>query len=146
MTPEKVIELARKAGIEFAKHTGITGKETTSTLGSQRIEVMQRFAQLVRNEVLEEAAIKSWSCGMDWHDVPFGTIDDCEKECAGYEGRAHPLYLSPPPPPAEVPMLSDEELLLVLNAAYESSSAQQIELFLHDARLVEAAVRRKAGL
>lgn len=25
------------------------------------------FAQLVRNAALEEAAIKSWSCGMDWH-------------------------------------------------------------------------------
>lgn len=68
MTDEKVIELAKQAGIEFATYIGITGKETTSTLGSQRIEVMQRFAQLVRNEVLEECAKRCEGLTADWGD------------------------------------------------------------------------------
>lgn len=55
MTNDQIIEMAKQAGIEFATHIGITGKETTSTLGSQRIDVMQRFAQLVRNAALFEA-------------------------------------------------------------------------------------------
>lgn len=60
MTPEKVIKLLKQLGIELDLSEGMpafwmnTGE-------------LQRFAQLVRNEVLEEAAVKSWSCGMDWH-------------------------------------------------------------------------------
>lgn len=41
--------------------------------------------------------------------------------------------------------LSENELLLVLKDAYESSSSQQVEAFLHGARLVEAAVFAKNG-
>lgn len=40
----------------------------------------------------------------DWHDVPFATKDECEDECAGYEGKAHPLYLAAPP--AQAPPLT----------------------------------------
>lgn len=84
----------------------------------------------------------------DWHEIPFGTIDECENECAGYDGKAHPLYLAPPPP-AEVPLLTDVEL----RDALRSCPTDAIEplrtrwLYAKDfARAIESVVRQKVGL
>ena len=50
------IDLAREAGIEFQRNTGVLGKETISTMGSQRIEWIERFAELVRADEREACA------------------------------------------------------------------------------------------
>ena len=56
-----------QAGIEFDTYTGITGRQTVVTNGSQRIEVIQRFAELVRNATLDEAAK---ACESEWITSP----------------------------------------------------------------------------
>lgn len=53
MTPDQTIELAKQAGL-------LPNHEVYE-------EDLQRFAELVGNAKLEEAAIRAWSCGMDWH-------------------------------------------------------------------------------
>jgi hypothetical protein len=42
------IDMAREAGIEFQHITGILGKETISTMGSQRLERIEQLVALVR--------------------------------------------------------------------------------------------------
>ena len=42
------IDMAREAGIEFQHITGIFGKETISTMGSQRLERIEQLVALVR--------------------------------------------------------------------------------------------------
>lgn len=42
------IDMAREAGIEFQRTMGPLGKETISTMGSQRLEKIERFEALVR--------------------------------------------------------------------------------------------------
>ena len=73
----------------------------------QLVEVMQALVQG------EPAVPKAWlwqfSDG-DWHEVPFATKDGCEHECAGYSGKAHPLFL--PTPPAQTPCYQDSEMLI----------------------------------
>lgn len=53
--------------IEMAKQVGMTKLPGKWDGWSCHLDELQAFAQLVRNAALEEAAIKSWSCGMDWH-------------------------------------------------------------------------------
>lgn len=53
MTNGQIIEMAKRAGFSMEN--------------SAAIQAAERFAQLVRNAALEEAAIKSLSCGIDWH-------------------------------------------------------------------------------
>ena len=50
MTPEKVIELAKKVGLDAYE---------TLEEGDGNFAAIQRFAQLVRNEVLEEVHLAS---------------------------------------------------------------------------------------
>jgi hypothetical protein len=50
------IDLAREAGIEFQRNTGALGKETISTMGSQRIEWIERLVALVRADEREACA------------------------------------------------------------------------------------------
>jgi hypothetical protein len=55
--------MAREAGIEFRRIMGLLGKETISTMGSQRLENIERLVALVR---ADEAAKYTWdvhSCG-----------------------------------------------------------------------------------
>ncbi len=47
------IEMAREAGIEFQHITGILGKETISTMGSQRLERIEQLVALVRADERE---------------------------------------------------------------------------------------------
>jgi len=57
------IDMAREAGIEFQRNMGLLGKETISTMGSQRLEKIERLVALVR---ADEAAKYTWdvhSCG-----------------------------------------------------------------------------------
>jgi len=42
------IDMAREAGIEFQRNTGILGKEIISTMGSQRLEQIEQLVALVR--------------------------------------------------------------------------------------------------
>lgn len=58
MTNEQIIELANQAGITFITKSGVA---------SATEEWLVEFARLVGNAKLESAAIKSWSCGMEWH-------------------------------------------------------------------------------
>ena len=50
------IDMAREAGIEFQRNTGVLGKETISTMGSQRIEWIERLVALVRADEREACA------------------------------------------------------------------------------------------
>jgi hypothetical protein len=50
------IDMAREAGIEFQHITGILGKETISTMGSQRLERIEQLVALVRADEREECA------------------------------------------------------------------------------------------
>ena len=45
-----VIRLAREAGIEWQQHTGVIGRITVTTCGSQSLERLERFAALVMEE------------------------------------------------------------------------------------------------
>jgi hypothetical protein len=66
----------------------------------------------------------------DWHDVPFATQDECEHECAGYNGKAHPLFLAAPP--AQTPEKQKHQF--VLWAEYEARiEALQNEAAFHKA-------------
>lgn len=47
MTQDDIIKLAREAGIEWQEHTGITGKRRVTTVGSQSMDRIERFANLV---------------------------------------------------------------------------------------------------
>jgi hypothetical protein len=48
------IDMAREAGIEFQHIIGILGKETISTMGSQRLELIEQLVALVRADEREE--------------------------------------------------------------------------------------------
>ena len=50
------IDMAREAGIEFQHITGILGKETISTMGSQRLERIEQLVALVRADEREACA------------------------------------------------------------------------------------------
>jgi hypothetical protein len=50
------IDMAREAGIEFQHITGILGKETISTMGSQRLERIEQLVALVRADEREKWA------------------------------------------------------------------------------------------
>ena len=54
MTPEKVIELAKQAGMAVTGHF--------NDVSGVRITELQRFAQLVRNETLEWTAVLCDDC------------------------------------------------------------------------------------
>jgi hypothetical protein len=47
--------MAREAGIEFQHITGILGKETISTMGSQRLERIEQLVALVRADERDRA-------------------------------------------------------------------------------------------
>ena len=49
------IDMAREAGIEFQHITGILGKETISTMGSQRLERIEQLVALVRADERDRA-------------------------------------------------------------------------------------------
>ncbi len=49
------IDMAREAGIEFQRIRGLLGKETISTMGSQRLEKIERLVALVRADEREQA-------------------------------------------------------------------------------------------
>lgn len=66
MTNDQIAELAKQAGFSFEEEAHGRGDEPF-TIERSSINELKRFVELVRNEALEEAAIKSWSCGMDWH-------------------------------------------------------------------------------
>ena len=53
------IDMAREAGIEFQHITGILGKETISTMGSQRLERIEQLVALVRADEREVLAAKA---------------------------------------------------------------------------------------
>jgi hypothetical protein len=59
------IDMAREAGIEFQRNTGALGKETISTMGSQRIEWIERLVALVRADEREACAKIAWSMEPD---------------------------------------------------------------------------------
>ncbi len=48
------IDMAREAGIEFQRNMGLLGKETISTIGSQRLEKIERLVAFVRADEQEE--------------------------------------------------------------------------------------------
>jgi hypothetical protein len=50
------IDMAREAGIEFQRNMGLLGKETISTMGSQRLEKIERLVALVRADEREACA------------------------------------------------------------------------------------------
>lgn len=50
------IDMAREAGIEFQRTMGLLGKETISTIGSQRLEKIERLVALVRADEREACA------------------------------------------------------------------------------------------
>jgi hypothetical protein len=50
-----VIEMAKDAGINFQTNTGITGRVRVTTCGSQSVEALERFAELVRADEREAA-------------------------------------------------------------------------------------------
>lgn len=67
MTPEQIIDLAKQANVSIRGHYDETGSTPAE---------LQRFAELVRNEVLEEAALcadeHKHSCYegyIDWHEA-----------------------------------------------------------------------------
>ncbi len=62
MNKDKLIELAEEAGIGLATHTSCTGGKVIFTNGSQSLDSLQRFAELVRNETLEWAAVLCDDC------------------------------------------------------------------------------------
>lgn len=108
------------------------------------LEVMQALVQG------EPAVPKAWlwqfSDG-DWHEVPFATKDGCEHECAGYSGKAHPLFL-PTPPAQTPPRLTDEMLRDCLRECPTDAIEPMRTRWLHAkdfARAIESAVRKQAG-
>lgn len=50
------IDMAREAGIEFQRNMGLLGKETISTMGSQRLEKIERLVAIVRADEREACA------------------------------------------------------------------------------------------
>jgi hypothetical protein len=67
-----VIEMALEAGIEFQRITGLLGKETVSTCGSQRIEKIERLIELIRADEREACAHLAQMTVCDVH-IPTGT-------------------------------------------------------------------------
>lgn len=71
MTPEKVVELAKQSGLDvYETLEEVDGKFTA----------LQRFAQLVRNETLEEAANACEELAKDWGDCAEESgMHDCKR-------------------------------------------------------------------
>lgn len=46
MTHEEIIAMAREAGIEFQHHVGVLGIPNVTTMGSQKLEKIQRLIEL----------------------------------------------------------------------------------------------------
>jgi hypothetical protein len=61
------IDMAREAGIEFQHITGILGKETISTMGSQRLERIERLVALVRADEREAMLHLALLHAAPWH-------------------------------------------------------------------------------
>lgn len=64
MTPDQVTALAEQAGIAFQSHRGISGRANVTTLGSQPLDAMLRFAALV-------AAAEREACATACEDVDY---------------------------------------------------------------------------
>jgi hypothetical protein len=83
------IDMAREAGIEFQHITGILGKETISTMGSQRLERIEQLVALVRADereacakVCEAEAEMFKSCADGANDGRYDWKEDGARDCA----------------------------------------------------------------
>lgn len=74
----------------------------------------------------------------DWHDQPFGTRDECEREACGYDGEAHPLYTHPAPQP-----LTEEEIRAWWSSenGLEDCVMSKLDDFSKTVRAVEARIK-----
>ena len=58
---------------EALKAAGWT--DTAISMASEKeMQRMERFAQIIRNQALEDAAVKSDSCGHHWSGAPAGAF------------------------------------------------------------------------
>ncbi len=89
-SPDVVLELIRRLEVFTSAM-----KEADVYAGKVVVERDELNAKLAAYESrTPQAWLWQFSDG-DWHDQPFDTLDNCESECAGYEGRAHPLFTAP---------------------------------------------------
>lgn len=56
MTRDDIIRMAKEVGIEFHEYTDVCGRKNITSNGSKRIEVFERFAELVSAAEREECA------------------------------------------------------------------------------------------
>ncbi len=71
------IDMAREVGIEFQHITGILGKETISTMGSQRLERIEQLVALVRADAIaDERSVEREACAKVCEDLEAWNMDD----------------------------------------------------------------------
>ncbi len=61
-------------------------------------DVLRMQAKLAAYESKESRKPQAWLwqyADGDWHDQPFDTLANCEREFAEFEGQAHPLFTAP---------------------------------------------------
>jgi LPS sulfotransferase NodH len=89
------IEMAREAGIEFQHITGILGKGTINTTGSQRLELIEQLVALVRADERKQMQAESEADKViiEYHEATIKRLEEailaereaCAKVC---EARA----------------------------------------------------------
>lgn len=78
MTPDQVIALAEQAGICFQSHNFL-GRVSVSTRGSQRLNVIHRFAALVAAAEREACAKACEDVDYPNHETAGGAITECAR-------------------------------------------------------------------
>lgn len=56
MTRDEIMRIASESGIEWQRHTGVLGRISVTTCGSQSVERLERFAALVAAQEREACA------------------------------------------------------------------------------------------
>lgn len=60
MTRDEIMRIASESGIEWQRHTGVLGRISVTTCGSQSVERLERFAALVAAAEREQCALTAW--------------------------------------------------------------------------------------
>mgnify|MGYP000352527866 CR=1 FL=1 len=83
LSKDEVVKMAREAGIEWQECTGITGKRHVTTLGSQPLENLEKFATLCRAPLVAEVERLKQA-----HEINADTLNAMQVEIDDWKARA----------------------------------------------------------